>query len=84
MDEKNQVTRLIPYDYQNQTPGTDFALSNALWVGAAGNVEVITYAGTTIVIPGVQAGTYIMGKFTRVVAANTTVADPEDNILVVY
>lgn len=83
-DDKNQQVRFLPRSYKAQVPGTSFPLSNGLWVGAAGNVQVVTHDGDNIVIPGVQAGTYLIGQFTQVVAAGTTVADPEDNILVVY
>lgn len=86
IDHKDQQVRFLPYDYQPLTLDTDFpnGLSNALWVGATGNVEVITAAGTTIVIPGVQGGSYLIGQFIQVVTTNTTVASPEDNIRVAY
>lgn len=85
-DFKNQQVRFLPYDYQPLTLDTDFpnGLSNALWVGASGDVAVTTAAGTQITIPGVAAGTYILGQFTMVRTTGTTVATPEDKILIVY
>lgn len=91
-DDKNQQVRFVPYDYQPLEVGVDFpnGISNALWVGAAGNVEVITAASreeggsVSIVIPGVPGGSYILGQFIQVIEAGTTVADIEDNIRVVY
>lgn len=83
-DDKNQQVRFCPYDYRPMELDTAFALSNGLWVGASGDVAVTTAAGTQITIPGVAAGTYILGQFTMVRTTGTTVATPEDNILIVY
>ncbi len=66
-----------PEDYIPVTPNdsTDLTYtSRALYVTGLGNVEVITKAGNTRVIPIVAVPTYLIGRFTRVKAASTTVS----------
>lgn len=45
--------------------------SRALWVGGAGNVSVTTVNGHEAVIQGVQAGTLLPIRVTKVKAATT-------------
>lgn len=57
------------------TPADDTDLTyytRALYVGGAGNVEVITMAGETVVFVGVPAGTILPIRVSRVKATNTT------------
>lgn len=62
------------------TPTTDHAVTfpqgvaRAFRVGTAGNVEVVTYAGSTVAIPSVQVGETVEILFTTV-TANTTADD---------
>lgn len=52
---------------------TDLATaSKRLWVGAAGNVTLITVRGTTLTYTAVPAGTYLMVRATRVKATGTS------------
>jgi hypothetical protein len=44
----------------------------AIWVGGAGNLEIIDSVGTTIVITNLPAGQYWIGSPVRVKATNTT------------
>lgn len=56
----------------------------ALWVGSAGNVSLITYAGQTVVFTGVAAGTILPIRATQVTTTNTTVTSPGTNILALF
>lgn len=48
-------------------------MARALRVGStAGNLEVITVAGDTVIIPNVQIGETIVGLFKKVKSAGTT------------
>jgi hypothetical protein len=53
----------------------DLGLScNALWVGGAGDIEIITVADATpVVLEAVPAGTLLPIKVRRVLAGNTSV-----------
>ena len=56
------------------TSANDFArLTRAVWIGAAGNVALVTEDGTAITYT-VPAGTVIPGRFRRCNTTNTTVA----------
>ncbi|MCF3934197.1 hypothetical protein L1787_12345 [Acuticoccus sp. M5D2P5] len=53
--------------------GTDLAtVARGLFVGGAGNVNVVTLGGTTVMFPGVAAGTILPCGVTRVLATDTT------------
>ena len=72
-----------PDDYVPVTPSdsTDLAdVSRALYITGLGNIEVITKRGNTRVIPIVVVPTYLLGRFTRVKATNTTISSPSSNI----
>ena len=49
---------------------TTFA--NALYIGGAGNVAVVTEGGDTVTFSGVPAGTTLVVRVTQVRATNTT------------
>lgn len=56
------------------TPDDDTDLAEttrAVWVGGAGNVEVIMAGGGTVVFTAVPAGTLLPIRVTRIKAANT-------------
>lgn len=64
---------------------TDFGRNaRALWVGAAGNVQVRMLDGTTPTFVAVPAGTLLPLQCDRVVSAGTTVASPTTNIIPIY
>lgn len=44
----------------------------ALYVGATGDVTVITWRGTTVTFPTVPAGTILPIRCTKVMSTNTT------------
>jgi len=46
--------------------------ARAVYVGGAGDLEVVTLAGTTVLFAGVPSGTTIPCSVARVRAANTT------------
>ena len=46
--------------------------ARALWVGGAGNISLDTLDGTTILVSGVTAGTYLPVSTRRVRATTTT------------
>ena len=48
---------------------------DAVYVGTAGNLEVIMKNGTTVVFTGVKAGTVLPIGVNRVLAANTTASN---------
>jgi hypothetical protein len=48
-------------------------ISNAIWVGGAGDVELMMAGDDSIVLySGAQAGSYIIGRFKKVISTNTT------------
>lgn len=49
---------------------TTFA--NALYIGGAGNVAVVTEGGDTVTFSGVPAGTTLVVRVTQVRSTNTT------------
>lgn len=64
------------------TLDTDFKYaSKALWVGASGDVAVVTKSGQTITIPGVAAGTILPIRVMQVKTTGTTVTSPTTNII---
>ena len=72
-------------DIEAVTLDTDLKFpTKALWIGAAGNVSVVTRAGQTVVIPGVPAGFILPVRVTRVTSSNTSVASPSTNILALF
>jgi hypothetical protein len=58
---------ITPSDSANLTNG-----AFALWVGGAGNVNLVTSGGDTVLISGIPAGTYLNIQTSRVLATNTT------------
>ena len=57
------------------TPSDTVALpvaSKRLWIGGAGNVTIVTIAGTTLTYTGVPAGTYLHVRASQVKATGTT------------
>jgi len=57
------------------TPHDSNALSQtcrALWIGGAGNVNVITRGGDTVLLSGVAAGTLLPIRCTHVKSTSTT------------
>jgi len=56
--------------------GTDLSVAaRALYVGGAGDVEVVTLAGTTVRFVGLGAGTTLPCSVRRVRATNTTASN---------
>lgn len=49
-------------------------LSRALWVGADGDVAVLTARGETVTVPGVKQGTLLPVRIKQVKTTGTTVA----------
>lgn len=45
---------------------------SALYVGGAGNVSLVTEGGDTVTFSGIQAGTTLVIRFTKVRATSTT------------
>lgn len=56
----------------------------ALWVGADGDVSLITVAGQTVVFTGIKAGTILPVRATQVNASGTSVTSPGTNILAMF
>ena len=55
------------------TPGTDLTrASRALYVGGAGDVEVVTTRGDTVVFAAVPAGSLLPVRVTQVASGSTT------------
>jgi hypothetical protein len=57
------------------TPSNTVALpiaSKRLWVGAAGNVALVTTGGSTVTYTAVPAGTYLQVRAAQVLATGTT------------
>lgn len=50
-------------------------VSRAIWVGTAGNVSLITKAGQTVTFVGVQAGTLLPIRASRIRATSTTASN---------
>ena len=63
-----------PDDFITVTPGASELASPAvcLYIGGAGDVQVITLAGTTVVFKAVPVGTTLWGRFTHVLSTLTT------------
>lgn len=55
--------------------------TRAIWVGADGNIALVTRAGTTLTLSGAKAGTLIPIRATRVLATGTT---PSMNLVGLY
>ncbi len=56
--------------------GSDLTdVTRALWIGGAGNVAVVTLDGSTVTIKGVQAGTLLPIRVSRVKSTGTTATD---------
>lgn len=70
------------YDAAAVTPSDTGHIGNAraLYVGGAGNVKVVTAAGTTVTFTGVQAGSVLPVRATRVFSTDTTAT----NIVAIY
>lgn len=83
-DDNGSQVRFIPKDYQNFTLDTPFKVTTGLLICSSGSVTVVTSSGTTITIPNLLAGFYLLGEFTQINTSGTTVSSPEDNIILVY
>ena len=59
------------------TPGSSALTrpARALYVGGAGDVEITTPSGTTVVFHSVAAGTFMPVQATHVIDTNTTATD---------
>lgn len=74
----NEAVLSIPVNYENAaavTPSDSTPLTHdaqALWIGGAGNVVVITVQGQTVTLSGVAAGTILPIAVSQVKATNTT------------
>ena len=69
----------------NPTLDTDLTPFRSIYVGAAGNVSVrMTDQSNDVTFVGVLAGTIIPVQGKRINSANTTVASPTTNILVLW
>lgn len=67
-DPPSRWVAITPSDSTDLTIAT-----RCIWVGGAGDVKVIDQAGNTAVtLVGVQAGTQISGRFSRVYSTGTT------------
>lgn len=72
----DQVLPIVGGAAVTPADGTDLVtMSRALWIGGAGNIVLVTQDGSTITLKGVQAGTLIPIRATRVKATNTTATD---------
>jgi hypothetical protein len=64
------------YDGVAITPSDTVDIPNgpirSIWVGGAGNVALITLAGTTVTFAGCPAGSLLPVMASRVMATNTT------------
>lgn len=56
------------------------SVSKRLWVGGAGNVQLATVGGETVIYASVPAGTYLNVRASQVLATSTTAT----NIVVEY
>jgi hypothetical protein len=64
------ATRAVPV---TPNDGTDLTYNaKALWVGGAGNINLDTIGGDTILISGIPAGTVLPIQARRVRSTNTT------------
>ena len=61
---------VVPSDTVNHT-----AVARGLFTGTAGNISLVTPAGTTLIFVGVTAGSIIPVMSIRVNATNTTAAN---------
>ena len=63
-----------PDEFLTVTPGASALTSPTvcLYVGGAGDVQVITLAGSTVLFKAVPVGTTLWGRFTHVLATLTT------------
>ena len=65
------------------TPNNDAdmaGISRAIYVGGAGNLELVTRGGDTVVLVGVPAGSLLPIQARRIRAASTTAT----NIVILY
>lgn len=65
----NGAVAVTPHASNDQWGG---GLADALYIGGAGNLQVVTANGQTVVINGVTAGTLLELRVSRVLAASTT------------
>ena len=62
----------IPFRAAAVTPSDSTEIfGHALYIGGAGNVVFLTEGGDTVTFPNVPAGTTIVQRFTKVMAATT-------------
>lgn len=62
----------------------DLPRPSIIYVGAAGNVSVITAFGSTVTFPGLQSGQVIPVQVRRVLSTGTTVTSPNTNLLAIF
>jgi hypothetical protein len=69
-------TPIGAYDGVTLTPSDTVDISNgpvrAIWVGGAGNVALVTLAGTIVTFAGCTAGSILPVMASRIMATNTT------------
>lgn len=81
-DKPRYETEPVPEDYKPAVLDADIVgHCVGLWVGAAGAVAVLMLDDSSRVLPGIPAGTFVRGRFKRVLTTGTTVASPTTNIL---
>ena len=62
----------------------DLPRASIIYVGAPGNVRVVTHWGTTVTFNGLQSGQVIPVQVRRVLSTGTTVASPNTNLLAIF
>jgi hypothetical protein len=62
----------------------DLPQPSIIYVGAAGNVSVITPFGSTVTFVGLQSGQIIPVQVRRVLSTGTTVASPNTSLLAIF
>lgn len=67
LDSASDGFAIVPSDTNDLADVT-----RALWVGEAGDLNIILVSGVTVLIKGVAAGTLLPLKVSRVLAASTT------------
>jgi len=71
--------------YANLGAALTNGICRALWVGADGNVSVITSDGDTIIFTGINAGTLLPIQVRQINnAPDTSVTSPTTNIVAIY
>lgn len=67
MSDRGHAAVITPSD------SADLAfITSGIWVGGAGNMNVDTYEGDTVLISGIAAGTFLPIKVRRIHSTSTT------------